>query len=186
MTGQLPSAATTAADQLVQYLTAHVDIRQGIRPQGWAYACVEALVLHHGRWFHPAPLPADRRPGPDRQCFANAAEHARRHHLTYVEGYAYHPVGLTTLHAWAAHPDGTVEDPTWADPPGSAYLGIALSPQYLREFATDGFHGSVLGNPHLDDYRLLRRGLPDAAVLPLGNPPTCVQPTSASADEHLT
>jgi hypothetical protein len=92
---------------------------------GWVHGSVEDLLLSHGRWFRPAPMPADRPYGAQGECFANATRHAARYSLVYVEGYVL-TGGAGAPHAWCAHADSTVEDPTW-DIHGQAHLGIPFS-----------------------------------------------------------
>ncbi|MFF8283389.1 hypothetical protein ACF06W_11775 [Streptomyces albus] len=92
------------------------------------YPSVDALLLAHGRWFEPAPLPVGVQRLPARQCFENAFLLAStRPDLTYVEGYVVDEVGLYLLHAWCSDPDGNAVDPTWPEP-GLAYLGVPLGP----------------------------------------------------------
>jgi hypothetical protein len=188
MTDRPVPTAPDAGAHLVDYLATHVAILHGHATTGWRFPCVEALVLDQGRWFTPAPLPAGRLRGPDGECAANAAAHSRTHGLTYVEGFAYHDTGLITLHAWTSHADGTVEDPTWPDGTGLAYLGVGLSCQYLDDHAHRTGGRPVLFEPHHDDYRLLRDGLPDNALVPVGASAT--EPVShhagASAARHTS
>ncbi|WNV84729.1 hypothetical protein [Umezawaea sp. Da 62-37] len=127
----------------------------------WTYTCIEHLVLHRGTWYTPAPLPVGRERGDERHCFANATRHSRAHELIYVEGYALGPHGLVFEHAWCAHPDGTVEDPTWPDGAGLAYLGIPFTAGYIVRFERlRGVTTRLLFDPHLDDWQLLRTGMP--------------------------
>jgi len=127
----------------------------------WTYVCIEHLVLHRGTWYTPAPLPVGRDRGDERHCFANATRHSRAHELIYVEGYALGPHGLIFEHAWCARPDGTVEDPTWPDGAGLAYLGIPFDADYIARFEQlRGVTTRMLFDPHLDNWQLLRTGLP--------------------------
>ncbi|MFJ8768829.1 hypothetical protein [Streptomyces clavifer] len=115
------------------------------------------LVAAHGRWFTPAVLPAQVRPLPERECFANAVATEREHpHLAYTEGFAVavdSPV--PTAHAWCTDSDGHVIDPTWSQLGGSAYIGIVL-PGNLRPRAPRNW--GVLEAPD-SLYPLLRNGL---------------------------
>ena len=130
----------------------------------WAYRCVELLLLHRGHWYFPAPFPADRKRGDKRHCYTNALRHSRAHHLSYIEGYALGPHGLPYEHAWCARPDGRVEDPTWPDGAGLAYLGIPFTARHIAEH--EQRHGTtvrLLFDSHLNDGEPLRSGWPAAA-----------------------
>ncbi|MEU0900054.1 hypothetical protein [Streptomyces massasporeus] len=63
-------------------------------------------------------------------CYSNAARYAYEHRhtgLVYAEGYALPDgVDFPLAHAWCVRPDGTAVDPTWADKPGRAYIGVAF------------------------------------------------------------
>ncbi|HWO65257.1 MAG TPA: hypothetical protein VNO31_34995, partial [Umezawaea sp.] len=124
-------------------------------------SCVEQLVLHRGHWYTPAPLPAGRERGDQRHCYANATRHSRIHQLSYVEGYTLGPHGLVYEHAWCARPDGTVEDPTWPDGAGLAYLGIPFTESSIAQFEQRlGPTARLLFDGYLDGWRVLRSGLP--------------------------
>ncbi|MER6560169.1 hypothetical protein ABT300_21020 [Streptomyces sp. NPDC001027] len=136
--GVLASAhlASPAEQVLLDWLEAHIALQTRLDHDGvarWAYRSVYELVAAHGRWFTPAVLPAQVRPLPERQCFANAAATEREHpHLVYTEGFAVAAGSpVPTAHAWCTDADGQVIDPTWPELGGSAYLGIVL-PSNLR------------------------------------------------------
>lgn len=133
------------------------------RQPGRRHSCLYDLVLGYGRWFVPAPLPADRPTGPEQRCFANATRHSRIYGLTYVEGYAMTTSDTPFAHAWCARPDGTVEDPTWRDA-GRAYLGIPFAAHLIRQ----DDQGPVLFDQHLTDWQFLNRGIPDEAIVDIG------------------
>ncbi|MCZ0984152.1 hypothetical protein O1L60_46175 [Streptomyces diastatochromogenes] len=104
-----------------------------------------------------------------RLCYSNAARYARDHRsegLVYAEGFAL-PGGVDfpLAHAWCVRADGTVLDPTWADTPGRAYIGVAFrDPQ---RWPYDG--GGILQDPDRS-YSLLKDGLPEDSLLPAGRP----------------
>ncbi|WNV82905.1 hypothetical protein [Umezawaea sp. Da 62-37] len=130
----------------------------------WAYSCMEQLLLHRGHWYSPAPFPAHRERGDERHCYANATRHSRAYHLIYVEGYALGPHGLLYEHAWCARPDGTIEDPTWSDGAGLAYVGIPFTASYIAEHEQRrGTAVRLLLDPHLNDWEPLRSGWPAIA-----------------------
>ncbi|MGW1273199.1 hypothetical protein [Streptomyces sp. NPDC002491] len=152
--------ASPAERVLLDWLEAHIKLQSLLDHDGvagWEHRSVYEFVAAHGRWFTHAVLPAQVRPLPERQCFANAAETEREHpHLAYTEGFAVaadNPV--PTAHAWCTDPDGHVIDPTWSKLGGSAYLGIVL-PSNLRPRAPHNW--GVLEAPG-SLYPLLRNGL---------------------------
>jgi hypothetical protein len=133
----------------------------------WCHNSAYSLVLWHGRWFRPAPLPAGRTLGSPKSCFANATRHAARHGLAYAEGFALTTAGLAVPHAWCAHRDGTVEDPTWDDD-RLAYLGIAFARNYLRAQAQRWNAHEVLFEQHRRGWKLFRFGLGEGVVEDIG------------------
>ncbi len=131
------------------------------------YASVEALVLEHGRWFTPAPLPPDRPRGRPQRCYGNATLHSQTYQLVYTEGFAIHTTGFPAAHAWCVRPDGTVEDPTW-DTDGHAYLGLPFTDDYLREHETRAATHTVLFDQHRTGWDLLTHGLPANSLARVG------------------
>jgi hypothetical protein len=134
---------------------------------GWCHNSVQALVLGHGRWFWPAPLPVGRTRGSPGRCFANATRHAAGHDLAYVEGFALTTTGLALQHAWCARRDGTVEDPTW-DRGGLAYLGIAFTRHFLQAQDRRGNAHSLLFEQHRSGWELFRFDLGEGVVEDIG------------------
>lgn len=144
------------------HLRAYVHMAQhGTRPEqrppaGWAYLCVEELLLQHGQTYAPTPLPPRVRPMASKQCYFNAAALARRSpSLTYVEGVALGVIPVS--HAWCVTEDGVVVDPTWTDlngGVGGAYLGLPFPSAYVRQQQTLT-NGSVL-HDFENNYPLLR------------------------------
>ncbi|MFJ4691725.1 hypothetical protein [Streptomyces sp. NPDC088766] len=145
---------------LLDWLEAHIALQSLLDHDGvagWKHRSAYELVAAHGRWFTPAALPAQVRPLPERQCFANAAATEREHpHLAYTEGFAVAADSpVPTAHAWCTDADGHVIDPTWPEPGCSTYLGIVLPPNLRpREPSNWG----VLEAPD-SLYPLLRNGL---------------------------
>lgn len=90
--------------------------------------------------------------------------------MTYVEGYALTRFGLACEHAWCVDEHGHVHDPTWQDGDGTAYLGVPFATAYLDRFDRLFANARPLLDFHLDDYRILRDGLPRAAITPIGLP----------------
>ncbi|RDD85096.1 hypothetical protein [Streptomyces parvulus] len=158
----VPSArpSTPAEQALVDFLETHIALQHHLGfdgTAGWKHRSVYDLVVTHGRWSTPAPLPAEVRPLPERHCFANAAMTEREHsHLAYTEGFAVATGSpVPTAHAWCTDPHGRVVDPTWSELGGSAYLGIRL-PAHLRP--REPRYWGVLEAPD-SLYSLLRGGL---------------------------
>ena len=90
------------------------------------YAGMEDLLLKHGRFYVPQPLPKPYQRGSLRRCFDNAYQSALRSagRLRYVEGLAVS--GETPVHhAWCVDDAGRVIDRTW-DPPAIAYFGVVV------------------------------------------------------------
>lgn len=143
---------------------------------GRRHASIEALVLEHGRWFTPAPLPPGRPLGVPQRCYGNATVHSETYGLVYVEGFAIHTSGFPAAHAWCARPDSTVEDPTW-DTDGHAYLGLPFTADYLRDHETRFGTHTVLFDQHRTGWDLLTRDLPTNALAPIGLPGTAAVPT---------
>ncbi|MFS0691857.1 hypothetical protein [Streptomyces nitrosporeus] len=136
---------------------------------GWAFPTLYHFLLSHGRRFTVSPPPPDLTGMEPRLCYSNAARYARDHRsegLVYAEGFAL-PGGVDfpLAHAWCVRADGTVLDPTWADTPGRAYIGVAFrDPQ---RWPYDG--GGILQDPDRS-YSLLKDGLPEGSLLPAGRP----------------
>ncbi|MGW4694037.1 hypothetical protein ACWEO1_16780 [Kitasatospora cineracea] len=164
-------ALSAAQERLLQQLHQHGALeRSRIDPRpGWVHHSAFEVVLAHGRWCAPAPLPDDVEPLPERECFANAALTERRHReLVYTEGYALvEGLPMVFAHAWCTTADGRVVDPTWADLPGTAYLGIPLT-HFVPRPVPPYYHGLL---EHPDSFvPLLRDGLMGHQVAPLGRP----------------
>ncbi|WP_404870951.1 hypothetical protein ACI1MP_37500 (plasmid) [Kitasatospora griseola] len=137
---------------------------------GWAHQSVYELVLAHGRWCTPAPLPAGIWPLAEQECFANAADTEAAHPgLLYTEGFAMvEGLPMALAHAWCTTADGDVVDPTWTDLPGAAYLGIPLARTGPRP--THPTYPSVLEHP-ASAYPLLQYGLAVDLVAARGRAP---------------
>jgi hypothetical protein len=94
---------------------------------------MHGFVLEHGRRFAPSPLPARYgRPLGNRLCFANSWRMARKHGLTYVEGFAISV--MPVLHAWNVDHEGRVLDFTWPQEVASDYYGIEFSTAFVLRY----------------------------------------------------
>lgn len=173
--------------QVIAWLSALADIhRTRGRPPGWNFDGVEDLVLTHGRWGTPAPLPSGRARGPAGTCYANAQAYSTRHGLTYVEGYGLSSGELVYAHAWCVDDTGNVHDPTWPPGTGLAYLGLPFTTRYIKAFTKRLGDACLLHEPHLDDHRLLRTGPPADAIVPIGEPATRTPAHTIIAAETTT
>ncbi|ALG06309.1 hypothetical protein AOZ06_04660 [Kibdelosporangium phytohabitans] len=140
-------------------------------PPGWKYSSIEHLMLTCGYWTLPTPLPMGRAFGPERQCYANASAYSEIHDVAYTEGYALSTSGVVYAHAWCVDQHGQVHDPTWRHG-GVAYLGLSFSKSYVHDCNQRSGAACLVHDPHLDDYRLLREGLPADAIVSIGEPVT--------------
>jgi hypothetical protein len=157
-------------DTVVSYLRDVAKLSEGqYDTEGWAFPTHCHLLLSHGRRFTTTQPPTDLVGMEPRLCYSNAARYARVHSpagLIYAEGYALpHGVDFPLAHAWCVRPDGTVVDPTWADTPGRAYIGVAF--REPQRWPHDG--GGILQDPERS-YPLLKGGLSEGTLLPFGRP----------------
>lgn len=151
--------------QLVACLHALVEIDRGrTGSSGWAFRNTADLVLTLGQWGIPRPLPPGRARGPAGACYANAREYGRAHGRTYVEGFALAASGCVYAHAWCIDSHRLVEDPTWQHTLALAYLGIPLTAGYVDACAARFGDAPLIHDPHLDQFRILRTGLPTHAL----------------------
>lgn len=136
----------------------------------WKYEAFEELVLDCGILMKAKPLPRNIKHGSPKQCYWNCQELVfKRKNLTYVEGYAIAPqVPIPVSHAWLLTPEAYVIDPTW-NPPGVVYLGIPLSTNWVKSFlksreqTTNTQNLSIFEGNYLEEYSLLKNGLPPNA-----------------------
>ncbi|MET9777627.1 hypothetical protein ABZ023_25775 [Streptomyces sp. NPDC006367] len=155
--------------------------REAVR-EGWQYANLDALLLAHGRWFTPHPLPSDVAPGEPGKCYRDSVTWAlkqRPHEVAYVEGFADDLFAARTPHAWCSRTDARVIDRTW-DPVGLAYIGLPLQPEAAQSFMDDNGTWSVLfaaeGLVSATTEAWMRHGVPDGVLMDVGLP---LSPASA-------
>lgn len=152
---------TSPEQVLLGYLQQHAELELSYDRAGtgsWVHRTVYSLLLGHGQWHVPAPLPGHVDPLPERACFVNAQRtELVCPSLTYAEGWAI--AGAETVpaqHAWCVTDEGVVVDPTWVRFGGRrVYFGIVLADPLLRPGADgDGVpaHPSTL-------FPVLRDGL---------------------------
>ncbi|MCK2240087.1 MULTISPECIES: hypothetical protein [unclassified Crossiella] len=157
-------------DALLVYLKAVLEVCSSVPvPSDWKYVRPEDLLMDRGRWFQPHPLPGHYTRGTPRRCYLNAYRHARTTGSVYVEGYALDSYGFGHPHAWCSTSDGRVEDVTWQDEEGLAYLGIGFAPHVLQRRRNSDFPG-LLTDLHSTDFQILRHGIPAEDLLLLGEP----------------
>ena len=127
----------------------------------------EGAVLRYGRSFKPQALPKGYKMQESKQCFMNAFKLAQTHpDLTYVEGFAtpdFAPIPMQ--HAWCVDDDGNVFDNTWKTP-GSAYVGIPMTDDFVNErVLKTGVYG-VLDHNFYREYA--KDGVPAEAIKFIG------------------
>lgn len=145
--------------------------RRKIQQDDWAFQTSEDLLLTHAFFMRPVPLPSEVERGIPKYCYSNAQDLLDFHaDLTYVEGYAIRDAVFFPMpHAWLMTNEGDAVDPTWPDD-GICYFGIPLQTDWVQGFLTerDKRNGDddiaiIVGN-YLEDYSLLREGLPVEAL----------------------
>lgn len=70
------------------------------------------------------------------------------------------------IHAWLVNKDGKVIDPTWNDC-NAAYLGIPFNTQWFINLLRSRNREDCLAvfeSNHLEDFSLLKEGLPEKAI----------------------
>lgn len=142
--------------------------------KGWAYGCLESLVV--GAGFHTVCVPGVSggvTPMDARECYRNAWEVALANpNMIYTEGYAF-AFSHAIDHAWLTdRTTGEVVDPTWATvraaysqktrdaegPGGVEYLGVRFSKRFLGERIRKHRTFGLLTSLHLAKNDMLRRG----------------------------
>jgi hypothetical protein len=129
---------------------------------GWCFGCVEHLVLECGQWFDPDPGAASS----DMATYSAAAVHSHQAGLVYVEGFLLAPTEQVWAAAWCVHPGGRLASAK----PGLAYLGVPLFEGFRQQVTRRAGSAAVLHGQQLDEWRLLRAGLPTWAVPLVGRP----------------
>ena len=107
---------------ITQWLTLLRNVCKKNNPDGVVYYGPGDLLLQHGRWYEPRPLPRGHWRGEQKACFRNALMAASRFRLKYVEGYA---CGIIPVHhAWCVDDENRVYEVTWPSKMCYAYFGI--------------------------------------------------------------
>jgi len=147
--GKVGGGMASAGSGLTDYLdfVANVSVRSK-----------EAVVLEHGQFFEPQPLPKKYQYGQAKLCFMNAYQLAYRTGLQYAEGFAFPDfLEIPIHHAWVVDQDGKVLDNTWKKP-GTAYFGIAFDADFVEkvvvetgEYGVLTFHSQVFRDQYLNE-----------------------------------
>ena len=156
-------------DRLKSFLDKQAELMQKIHPHpNWKYSGFEELILDCGVEMSFTPLPSSIDRGLPKNCYHNCFEILKDNlDLTYCEGYALYPdLALPLIHAWLIDEDGLVIDPTW-DESDTVYLGIPFDTKWFIELLRSRNREDCLAvfeSNHLEDFSLLREGLPDEVI----------------------
>ena len=156
-------------DRLKSFLGKQAQLMRKIHPHpDWKYGGFEELTLDCGIEMSFAPLPEDIDRGLPKSCYYNSFQLLKEDlDLTYCEGYALEPeLPLPLIHAWLVNKDGRVIDPTWNDC-DAVYLGIPFDTKWFIELLRSRNREDCLAvfeSNHLEDFSLLREGLPKEAI----------------------
>lgn len=159
---------TDSLSQLKSLLQQRVEqMRRYARPER-KYCCFEELVLDSGVVMVAATKPPKLKQGLPKSCYYNAQKIAfGRKGLTYVEGFALSAdIPMAIAHGWLMNDKGEAIDPTW-EPPGVAYLGIPFSTAWVKAFLKARNREnelSILEGNYLEDFSLLKDGIPPEAI----------------------
>lgn len=147
-------------------------IRANLRTKraDWKYSSFEELVLDCGREM--TKISEFNEKGLPKSCYWNCYQLASKLPLfTYCEGYALsNYIELPIAHAWLLNADGEVIDPTW-EKEAAEYYGIAFQFQWIKALIKSRQDRgrkndfSVFEGNHLEQFSLLKNGLPDEAHL---------------------
>jgi hypothetical protein len=159
---------TESLAKLHQLLQARAALSRKAHPNpDWKYGAFEELVLACGTAMEIKPLPKGIKKAAPGRCYFNSQQLAfKKKHLVYVEGYVLVPdISFPIAHAWLLTLEGHGIDPT-LEPPGTAYLGIPFCTQWLKSvLASRKQKGrdndlSIIEGSYLEDYALLKQGIP--------------------------
>lgn len=138
----------------------------------WNYAGFEELILKCGQEMEATPLPKALKLGLPKRCYYNCQKIAfEREDLSYVEGYVlFSDISFPIAHAWLLANNHVALDPT-VKKPGLAYLGVAFSKEWVKSLLAQRRQKgrddelSVFESNYLEEYSLLKQGLPPDALL---------------------
>jgi len=156
-------------DRLKSFLDKQAQLMRQIHPQpDWKYGGFEELILDRGIEMEHAPLLEDIDRGMPKSCYHNCFQLLKDNlDLTYCEGYAlYSELPLPLIHAWLVDEDGKVIDLTW-DEPDTVYLGVPFETKWFINLLRSRNREDCLAvfeSNHMEDYSLLKEGLPKEAI----------------------
>lgn len=161
-------------NQLKEFLKGISLMRSQRKEPGWKFSCYEEIYLEYGIFMEPRVAPKELKSEPS-YCYYNCQQIIRKRkykNLTYVEGYAIaQNVSIPINHAWLLDGDGYAIDPTWRET-GLLYFGIPLNNSWVKSFLKARRRAddlSVFTGNYLEDFSLLKDGLPSHAVVKIGN-----------------
>lgn len=155
-------------ERLLTILKAQADLIDDLNKSSiFRYKSVPRLILETGKPFlkRVEPTPFKGKP---KQCFQNCMTALLKYpELTYCEGYVIDDkLSITILHAWLINDAFEVIDPTWddKDSTGCTYFGVALSDEFVINFAIKTKHYGILDSDYLNNHQLLQEGFPEGAL----------------------
>ena len=158
-------------DRLKSFLIKQAKLIKKIHPQPeWKFNSFEELVLYCGREMTFASLPENIELGLPKGCYYNSLKILDKHpELAYCEGYALaDDLVLPVPHAWLINQESEVIDPTWNIK--GAYIGVSFNTDWLISFLesrNQEDYLSVFESNYIEDFSLLKEGLPPEAIAPL-------------------
>ncbi len=156
--------------ELKKYLYQNAGLMKNIHKNpDWKYQSYEELILDCGLAMKGKPRSSDIYLGRPKSCYYNCQQLVfTNEELIYIEGYALaQDLNLPLSHAWLMNSNGDGVDPTW-ETPGAAYFGVSLSTNWVKSFLTRRGRRddlSIFDGNHLENYSLLKQGLPEEAVV---------------------
>lgn len=162
----------TSICNIQELLEARAQIQGKHKQPDWQYGSFEELLLDKALSIpvHPQANEFRFEDCQPKLCYSNAQAIAVEcPEFTYVEGFAISAnVMLPLEHAWVMK-DGYAIEPTWSEP-GIAYFGIPFNRDWWLQFIRERRQRielddlSILSGNYLDDFTLLRFGLPSEAI----------------------
>lgn len=155
---------------LKKYLYQNAGLMKNVHKNpDWKYRSFQELILDCGLTMKGKPRSSDIDLGRPKSCYYNCQQLVfSNEELIYVEGYALaHDLNIPLSHAWLMTKDGDAVDPTW-ETPGAAYFGVPLATAWVESFLRLRVRRddlSIFDGNHLENYSLLKQGLPAEAVV---------------------
>ncbi len=131
------------------------ELMTNVRKSGWLYHSYEGFIMWEGTPRIDVRVDVS---GRVKECYKNAYMAAIENDWSYVEGYAMSEI-LPVMHAWCLDNEGQVVETTW-ETAGTEYYGVTLEIMWVTErIAATGMWG-VMPNDYLNEYQLLKAGVP--------------------------